>query len=101
MFLEVFAKERLVGEVQLLRDLLDAHRRIFQQDAHLQRDVVVNPFVGGTTADLLDGLGEVFRRDAHLLGIPADAALCAEIALDEADELCEDADTIATEPKEA
>lgn len=57
MILEEFSKETLVGEVQILRNLLDALIRIFQQQTQFQHDIVVYPFVGRSLADGLDGFG--------------------------------------------
>ena len=68
MLFEVFAQEALVGEVEVVSDLLDALRCVFQQVAELQRHVGVDPLVGCLVADLLDDLGEILRGDAQLQG---------------------------------
>ena len=57
MILEEFSKETLVGEVQILRNLLDALIRIFQQQTQFQHDIVVYPLVGRSLADGIDGFG--------------------------------------------
>ena len=54
MLLEVFAHKRLVGEMQLIRNLLDTLRGILQQDTHFQNHIAVNPFRWGTLRYLLD-----------------------------------------------
>lgn len=64
MLLEVFSKEALVGEVEVVGDLLDALRGVFQQVAELKRHVGIDPLIGCLVADLLDDLGEIFRCDA-------------------------------------
>ena len=64
MFLEELPEERLIGEVQLLCDFLDALRGVAQQDANLQCDEVVDPVVGCAAAHLLDDFRKVLRRDA-------------------------------------
>ena len=87
MFLEVFSKERLVGETQLVSNLLDAFGGVFQQHASFQYDVLVYPFVGGALADHLDHLCEVFGRDAQLLGIPFHTSFRTEMFFQEPDEL--------------
>ena len=53
MLLEVLAEERLVGEVHLLGNILDAERGVLQNDAQLERHVVVYPLVGRALANLL------------------------------------------------
>ena len=68
MLLEVFAQEALVSEVEVVGDLLDAFRGVFQQVAELKRHVGVDPLVGCLVADLLDDLGEILRGDAQLQG---------------------------------
>ena len=54
MLLEEFSKERLVGEVQFFRNLLNVVRGVSQHDAYLGHHIVVNPLVRRTTADGLD-----------------------------------------------
>jgi len=90
MLLEVFSKEALVGEAEVVGDLLDALRGVFQQVAELKRHVGVDPLVGRLVADLLDDLGEILRGDAQLQGVPPHAALLAEVLFHELDELHED-----------
>ena len=87
MLLEVFAQERLVGEVQLVGYLLDVLGRVLQQHTHFQNDIVVNPVSGCTLRYLLDDFREILGGDAQLFGIPADAAFVAEVQFQEADEL--------------
>jgi len=86
MFLEEFAKERLVGEIQFFRYFLDGFRGVLQQHANLQRDIVVNPLVGGSAAYALDGFQQVFCGDAHLLAVPCHAPLMAEVLFHQSDE---------------
>ena len=74
MLLEVFAQEALVSEVEVVGDLLDAFRGVFQQVAELKRHVGVDPLVGCLVADLLDDLGEILRGDAQLQGGVPDAS---------------------------
>ena len=77
--LEVAAEERLVREVQVVGDLLYAHRRVFEQGFGLQNHIVVDPLRNRLSADALDERGEVFGRDAELAGVESDAALFAEV----------------------
>ena len=90
MFLEIFAKERLVGEVHLLCYRFNVLGRILQHDAQFECHVVVYPFVGRALADVLHHLRQVFRRDAELLGIPADASLVLAVLFHHVYELGED-----------
>ncbi len=85
MILEEFAKKTLVGEVQILRNLLDTLVRILQQQAQFQHNIVVNPLVWRAFADGFDGLGEVFGGDAKLVGIPTDAPFLLEMVTNETD----------------
>ena len=89
VFFEVFAEERLVGEVQLLRNLLNALLRVAQQHTQLDGDVRVDPLVGRALRYGFDCLGEILWRYAELLRVPTHAALRAEVLLDEFDELRE------------
>ena len=79
--LEVFAKERLVGDVQLVGNILDALGAVAQQHAQLQHHIFVYPVVGRALRHLLHHVRQVLRRDTYLLGIPADAPLRAEVLL--------------------
>ena len=90
MLLEELPEERLIGEVQLLCDFLDALRGVAQQDANLQRDEIIDPVVGCAAAHLLDDFRKVLRRDAQLLRIPADTPLMPEVQLHKLQELGED-----------
>ena len=89
VFFEVFAEERLVGEVQLLRNLLNALLRVAQQHTQLDGDVRVDPLVGRALRYGFDCLGEILWRYAELLRVPTHAALRAEVLLDEFYELRE------------
>ena len=89
VFFEVFAEERLVGEVQLLRNLLNALLRVAQQHTQLDGDVRVDPLVGRALRYGFDCLGEILWRYAELLRVPTHAALRAEVLLDELYELRE------------
>lgn len=82
MLFEVFPEKRLVGEIQVLRDFLDALSGIAQEHSDFKRYVIVNPFVGCAPTDLLDGFGKIFGRDAHLLSVPVDTPLVPEVFLD-------------------
>ena len=87
--LEVAAEERLVREVQVVGDLLYAHRRVFEQGFGLQNHIVVDPLRNRLSADALDERGEVFGRDAELAGVESDAALFAEVFAQQVGELLE------------
>ena len=89
VFFEVFAEERLVGEVELLRNLLYAFLRVAQQHTQFDGDVRVDPLVRRALRHRLDGFGEILWRYAELLGVPAHAALRTEVLLHELYELCE------------
>ena len=90
MFLEILAKERLVGEVKALSDLLDAALCVAQKHAQLHRDVCVYPLVGCSFGHVLYRFRQIFGRYAELFAIPAHATFCAEVVFDEQYELCED-----------
>ena len=90
MLLEVFSKERLVGEVQVIGYFLDALGGVFQHEAYFQYALFVYPFVGGALADLLHVFRQVFGRDAQLLSIPADTSFLTEIFFHQFDELGKD-----------
>ena len=66
--LEVAAEERLVGEIEVIGDLLDAHVRVFEQRLGFEDDVAVDPFRHRFAADAFDERREVFGRDAELPG---------------------------------
>ena len=55
MLLEVFAKEGLGREVELLGNLLDAQPRELQQVLGLHDDGIVDPAGCGLATHLLDG----------------------------------------------
>ena len=89
VLLEILAKKRLVGEMQDVRDFLDAHRRCLEQCPDFKCDIMVYPFVGRAMAHLLYRFRQVFGSDAHLLGIPSYAALLREMLFDKDDEVFE------------
>lgn len=90
MLLEIFAEERLVGEIEVFGDFLYALRRVLELHAQFEGHVFVYPFVWRAVADGLHGLREVLGCDAESLGIPRHAALGSEVLLHQTDELCED-----------
>lgn len=90
MLLEIFAEERLVGEIEVFGNFLYALRRVLELHAQFEGHIFVYPVVWRTAADGLHGLGEVFWCDAEALGIPRHAALGSEVLLHQTDELCED-----------
>lgn len=90
MLLEIFAEERLVGEIEVFGDFLYALRRVLELHTQFEGHVFVYPFVWRAVADGLHGLREVFGCDAEALGIPGHAALGSEVLLHQTDELCED-----------
>ena len=69
MVLEVFPEKRLVGEIQVVGDLLDAHRGVFQQVLGFEHHIVVDPLHGRAPAGLADDRREVFGRQVQLFGI--------------------------------
>ena len=75
MFLEVFAKERLVGEVHLFGYLFDALGGALHHDAQLQHHIVVNPAIGCPLAYFLDNLRQIFGCNSQLTRIPGDTTL--------------------------
>lgn len=70
MLLEIFAEERLVGEIEVFGDFLYALRRVLELYSQFEGHIFVYPVVWRATADGLHGLGEVFWCDAEALGIP-------------------------------
>lgn len=85
MFLEEFAQKTLIGEVQILRNLLNTLVRVLQQQAQFQHHIVVNPLVWSALTDGFDGFGEIFWRNTKLCGIPTDAPFLLEMVAHEAD----------------
>ena len=75
MVLEVFPEKRLVGEIQVVGDLLDAHRGVFQQVFGFEHHIVVDPLHGRAPAGLADDRREVFGRQVQLAGIETDRTL--------------------------
>ena len=73
MFAEVLSEKRLVGEIHLLGNLLDALRRVLELNTEFGKHVVVNPLVRRALAGALHRLRQILRRNAQLLGIPAAA----------------------------
>ena len=67
--LEILAKERLVGKVQLVRNFLNAQLGRLQQGFGFQNDETVNPFACRLSADLLHYGGKVLGGEEHLIGI--------------------------------
>lgn len=90
MLLEIFAEERLVGEIEVFGDFLYALRRVLELHTQFEGHIFVYPFVWRAVADGLHGLREVLGCDAEALGIPGHAALGSEVLLHQTDELCED-----------
>ena len=90
MFLEKLAHKRLVGEMQLIGNFLDALRGISQLHPQLLQHIIVNPLVGCAMADLLHRFRQVFGRDAKLPGIPPHSAFMAIMQFHQADEFHED-----------
>ena len=90
MFLEEFSEKALVGEVQILCNLLDTLRGVLQQYPQFKGHVVIDPFVGCATAGALDCFRQVLWRDVKLRGIPANTTLMTVILLNEFDEVGED-----------
>ena len=89
MALEVFAEERLVGKIQVIGDLLNAHGGIFEQCLGLDDHVVVDPLRNRQPADPFYERREVFGRDAELSGIEPHAAFGAVVFAQQVRELLE------------
>ena len=81
MLLEILPEERLVGEMQMLGNLLDAHGRVLQQYPHLKRHEVIYPLIGCPSAHLFHRLRQIFGCDAQLLPIPAHPPFLSEVLL--------------------
>ena len=79
MFLEIFSKKRLVGEIHVNGYLLDTFRKVPQLYTQLKRHVTVYPFIGCAPADTLHRFRQILRSDAELLGIPPDTPFTLEI----------------------
>ena len=67
---DITAEERKIRKVELVGDLLDAFRGIFQRVGHLARQGFVNPFRSASAAGALDRRREITRGFAEPLGIP-------------------------------
>ena len=67
---DITAKERKIRKVELVGDLLDAFRGIFQRVGHFARQGFVNPFRSASAAGALDRRREITRSFAEPLGIP-------------------------------
>lgn len=80
---EKLAEKRLVGKVQFVGDLLNAHRRGLQQPFGGHGHKVGNQFVSRLVAHLLDDRRKVFGRYAHLVGVEVDRALLLVILLEQ------------------
>ena len=75
--LEESVECRLVREIKLIDDGLDAHVRVFQQVLRFENYERVNPFVGRLAADRLYEFGEIFRSEVELVRIERQASfLC-------------------------
>lgn len=75
VFADVAAEERKVGEVQLVANLLDALRRVFQAVGDFCRNGFVNPLGCRSAARLFDDCRQIFRCFAKPVRIPRDGAL--------------------------
>ena len=75
MVLEVFAKERLIGKVQLVGYLLNALLGGFQHGFRLQNHEAVNPLARRLSAHLFHHGREVLGRKEHLAGVIGHAPL--------------------------
>ena len=89
MVLEVLAEEGLVGEIEAVGNLLDAHRRVAQHVLRLENHVVVNPVDGRMAGRLADERGEVLGREVELRGIEADAPLAHVVLAEQRHEALE------------
>ena len=63
--LEIFAKRRLVGEIQRESHLLDVFARKAEHVFGLHEHEIVNPARGAASCDFLDDERQVFGRDAE------------------------------------
>lgn len=73
--LEILAKERLVGKVQLVCNFLNAQLGRLQQGFGFQNDETVNPFACRLSADFLHYGGKVLGSEEHLISIVGHTAL--------------------------
>lgn len=73
--LEILAKERLVGKVQLVCNFLNAQLGRLQQGFGFQNDETVNPFARRLSADFLHYGGKVLGSEEHLISIVGHTAL--------------------------
>lgn len=90
MFLEIFAKETLVGKAHEFGNFFDAHGAVLKQDTDFEGYIVIDPFVGRALAHLLHRLGKIFGGDAQLFSIPTHTTLRAEVLFQKRNELGED-----------
>ena len=90
MFLEVLEEKRRIGEVQLVRDFLDAQIAVFQHLLGFKDDVLVDPLRGGEAAGIFHDFGEIFGSDAQLVGIEPYAAFFAVVPGDQFDKPLKD-----------
>lgn len=72
---KILPERGLVGEVQVVGDLLDAHRGVFQQVLGFDHDVVVDPLDRRPAADPADERRQVFWGQVQLFGIESDGAV--------------------------
>ena len=90
VFLEVLEEKRRIGEVQLVRDFLDAQIAVFQHLLGFKDDVLVDPLRGGESAGIFHDFGEIFGSDAQLVGIEPYATFFAVVPSDQFDKPLKD-----------
>ena len=89
MGLEKLVEHALVGEVELIDNLLYGAVGVFEHIFGLEDDKRVYPVRSRTSADLLDELRKVFGRKAQLFGIESHIPFGCMVFGDKLEELFE------------
>ena len=88
---EVFAEERGVCEVHLVRNSADGLVGMAQLHLDAGDECAVNPLFGRDAAGLADDSAEIAFGEAQFRGIEADMVLTSGVKVDQIDETVEDA----------
>ena len=80
MLLEVAAKERLIGEVHPVGDLLDVEPAVLELMLDLHDGMAVDDRLGAFTTHRQHNVGEVARRDVKRFCVEGYLPLCVAVA---------------------
>ena len=69
MMFEIFAKERLIGKVEFVGNLLNIFSGALQKDFNLKYNNFINPVASEVSRELLDDKREILGRKVQLLRI--------------------------------